>query len=60
MSDKQTSSAGESFAGSVMKYSVATYLGFGITGAAIIVQGILGPEKIALPAQFMNTTATFM
>ena len=60
MSENRASSSGESFAGSVMKYSVATYLGFGITGAAIIVQGILGPERIALPAQFMNTTATLM
>ena len=34
-------SAGESFAGNVMKYSVATYLGFAITGLALIVKGLL-------------------
>ena len=32
-------SSGESFAGNVMKYSVATYLGFAITGLALIVKG---------------------
>ena len=34
MSDQKRSS-GESFAGNVMKYSVATYLGFAITGLAL-------------------------
>ena len=38
MSDQKRSS-GESFAGNVMKYSVATYLGFAITGLALIVKG---------------------
>ena len=33
-------SAGESFAGNVMKYSVATYLGFAITGLALIVKAV--------------------
>ena len=28
----------ESFAGNVMKYSIATYLGFGISGAALIIK----------------------
>ena len=42
MSDKKRS-AGESFAGNVMKYSVATYLGFAITGLALIVKGLLAP-----------------
>ena len=61
MADEQKkASAGESFAGSVLKFSVATYLGFIISGVAIVVQGILGPEKTGLPAQFMNTTATLM
>ena len=32
-------SSGRSFAGNVMKYSVATYLGFAITGLALIVEG---------------------
>ena len=31
----------ESFVGNVMKYSVATYLGFLISGAALIIKGIL-------------------
>lgn len=54
------SSSGENFAGNVLKFSVATYLGFLISGVAILIQGILGPEKTGLPAQFMNTTATLM
>ena len=40
-------SAGESFAGNVMKYSVATYLGFAITGLALIVKGLL-PAELSL------------
>mgnify|MGYP000125035905 CR=1 FL=1 len=39
-------SAGESFAGNVMKYSVATYLGFAITGLALIVKGLLPAEVL--------------
>ena len=39
MSENKKSS-GESFAGNVMKYSVATYLGFAITGLALIVKGL--------------------
>lgn len=34
----------ESFAGNVMKYSIATYLGFGISGAALIIKGVLPPK----------------
>ena len=34
----------ESFVGNVMKYSVATYLGFLISGAALIIKGILPAE----------------
>ena len=39
-------STGESFAGNVMKYSVATYLGFAITGLALIVKGLLPAEVL--------------
>ena len=42
-------SAGESFAGNVMKYSVATYLGFAITGLALIVKGLLPAEVLGAP-----------
>ncbi len=52
--------AGDSFVGSVMKYSVATYLGFGITGLAIVLRGVLGPDKTAIPFYFMSLTATLM
>ena len=48
MSDKKRS-AGESFAGNVMKYSVATYLGFAITGLALIVKGLLPAEVLGAP-----------
>jgi O-antigen/teichoic acid export membrane protein len=58
--EKKPASAGESFAGSVLKYSVATWLGFGITGAAIVVKGILGPDKTAIPGAFMTATAMLM
>ena len=53
-------SAGQSFAGNVMKYSVATYLGFVITGAALIVKGLLPSEVLGAPVTFMTYTATFM
>lgn len=50
----------ESFAGNVMKYSVATYLGFGISGAALIVKGVLPSESYAVPASFMAHTTALM
>ena len=53
-------SAGESFAGNVMKYSVATYLGFAITGLALIVKGLLPAEVLGAPVTFMTYTATIM
>lgn len=59
MSDKKRS-AGESFAGNVMKYSVATYLGFAITGLALIVKGLLPAEVLGAPVTFMTYTATLM
>ena len=40
----------ESFAGNVMKYSIATYLGFGISGAALIIKGVLPAESYAVMA----------
>ena len=43
MSDQKRSS-GESFAGNVMKYSVATYLGFAITGLAHLNLIVLKPN----------------
>ena len=49
-------SAGESFAGNVMKYSVATYLGFAITGLALIVKGLLPAEVLGAPVTFMTYT----
>ena len=52
MSDQKRSS-GESFAGNVMKYSVATYLGFAITGLALIVKGLLPAEVLGAPVTFM-------
>ena len=59
MSDQKRSS-GESFAGNVMKYSVATYLGFAITGLALIVKGLLPAEVLGAPVTFMTYTATIM
>ena len=53
-------SAGESFAGNVMKYSVATYLGFAITGLALIVKGLLPAEVLGAPVTFMPYSATVM
>ena len=53
-------SAGESFAGNVMKYSVATYLGFAITGLALIVKGLLPAEVLGAPVTFMTYPATVM
>ena len=52
MSENKKSS-GESFAGNVMKYSVATYLGFAITGLALIVKGLLPAEVLGAPVTFM-------
>jgi len=51
---------GESFAGNVMKYSVATYLGFGITGVALFVKGFLPNEVLGEPVTFMTYTASLM
>ena len=59
MSENKKSS-GESFAGNVMKYSVATYLGFAITGLALIVKGLLPAEVLGAPVTFMTYTATIM
>lgn len=56
--EKKTS--GESFAGNVMKYSIATYLGFAITGAALIIKGMLPAEVLGEPVTFMTYTATVM
>lgn len=53
-------SAAQSFAGNVMKYSVATYLGFVITGVALIVKGLLPSDVLGAPVTFMTYTATFM
>lgn len=53
-------SAAQSFAGNVMKYSVATYLGFVITGVALIVKGLLPSAVLGAPVTFMTYTATFM
>lgn len=50
----------ESFAGNVMKYSIATYLGFGISGAALIIKGVLPAESYAVPASFMAYTMSLM
>ena len=36
----------ESFAGNVMKYSIATYLGFGISGAALIIKASCPPKAM--------------
>ena len=58
MSDQKRSS-GESFAGNVMKYSVATYL-LAITGLALIVKGLLPAEVLGAPVTFMTYTATIM
>ena len=41
-----------------MKYSVATYLGFAITGLALIVKGLLPAEVLGAPVTFMTYTAT--
>ena len=60
MPDTEKNSAAQSFAGNVMKYSVATYLGFGITGVALIVKGLLPSEVLGAPVTFMTYTATFM
>ena len=43
-----------------MKYSVATYLGFAITGLALIVKGLLPAEVLGAPVTFMTYTATTM
>ena len=50
----------ESFVGNVMKYSVATYLGFLISGAALIIKGVLPPDAYGVPATFMAYTMSLM
>lgn len=60
MPQQNQKTAGESFAGNVMKYSIATYLGFAITGAALIVKGLLPAAALGEPVTFMTYTATFM
>ncbi len=60
MSDKKASAGGESLIGGILKYSIATWLGFIISGVALVVAGILGPEKTADPLTFMSATATIM
>ena len=57
MSEK---TGGESFIGNVMKYSVATYLGFIITGVALIVKGLLPSAVLGEPVTFMTYTASLM
>lgn len=56
----QTPKKAETFLGNLMKYSVATYLGFLISGAALIVKGILPPDSYAVPASFMAYTTSLM
>lgn len=60
MPEEKKSTTAQSFAGNVMKYSVATYLGFVITGLALIVKGLLPSEVLGAPVTFMTYTATFM
>jgi len=48
------------FVGNVMKYSVATYLGFLISGAALIIKGVLPADAYAVPATFMAYTMSLM
>lgn len=50
----------ESFVGNVMKYSIATYLGFLISGAALIIKGVLPADAYAVPATFMAYTMSLM
>lgn len=60
MQDSPTPKKQESFLGNVMKYSVATYLGFFISGAALIVKGVLPAQSYAVPATFMAYTISLM
>lgn len=60
MADNKPKSSAGSFLGNILKYSVATYLGFIISGLALVVSGILGPDKTAAPLTFMSATATIM
>lgn len=53
-------SSAESFVGNIFKYSIATWLGFVISGLALVVAGVLGPDKTADPLTFMSATATIM
>lgn len=57
---QKPSSTAESFVGNVFKYSIATWLGFVISGLALVIAGILGPDKTADPLTFMSATATVM
>ena len=57
---QQKPAKAESFVGNVMKYSIATYLGFLISGAALIIKGILPADTYAVPATFMAYTRSLM
>lgn len=57
---QQKPAKAESFVGNVMKYSVATYLGFLISGAALIIKGVLPADAYAVPATFMAYTMSLM
>ena len=59
-SPQQKPARGESFVGNVMKYSIATYLGFLISGAALIIKGVLPADTYAVPATFMAYTMSLM
>ena len=57
---QQKPAKAESFVGNVMKYSIATYLGFLISGAALIIKGVLPADAYAVPATFMAYTMSLM
>ena len=59
-SPQQKPAKAESFVGNVMKYSIATYLGFLISGAALIIKGVLPADTYAVPATFMAYTMSLM
>ena len=59
-SPKEKPAKAESFVGNVMKYSIATYLGFLISGAALIIKGVLPADTYAVPATFMAYTMSLM
>ncbi len=51
---------GAGFLASVLKYSVPTYIGFAISGVALVLRGMLPPERTADPALFLAASATLM